>query len=114
VTGHNQLVGEAGETLAAQWYEASGYQILERNWRTREGELDLILRRNRTLVICEVKTRSSDAFGLPAEAVNRAKRERIRHLTGQYLQTTSVRFLEVRFDVAAILGDDVQIIESAF
>lgn len=114
MTGHNQLVGEAGETLAAQWYEASGYQILERNWRTREGELDLILRRNRTLVICEVKTRSSDAFGLPAEAVNRAKRERIRHLTGQYLQTTSVRFLEVRFDVAAILGDDVQIIESAF
>lgn len=114
MTGHNQLVGEAGETLAAQWYEASGYQVLERNWRTREGELDLILRRNRTLVICEVKTRTSDAFGLPAEAVNRAKRERIRHLAGQYLQTSSVRFLEVRFDVAAILAGDVQVIESAF
>jgi putative endonuclease len=112
--GHNQVLGATGEDVAAEWYEANGYQVVARNWRVREGEIDLIVRRARTIVFCEVKSRSSLAFGAPAEAVTRAKRERIRHLAAQYLQTSPVRAREIRFDVAAILDGELQMIEGAF
>ena len=61
------------KTRPRPWYAAAGYEILDRNWRVREGELDLVARDSRTIVFCEVKTRRSDAFGLPAEAVTVAK-----------------------------------------
>lgn len=114
MTGHNQVLGATGEDVAAEWYEANGYQVVARNWRVREGEIDLIVRRARTIVFCEVKNRSSLAFGAPAEAVTRAKRERIRHLAAQYLQISPVRAREIRFDVAAILDGELQMIEGAF
>ena len=62
------------------WYEAHGYEVVARNWRCREGELDIVARRGRLHVFCEVKSRSSDAFGVPAEAVGRPKRARLRRL----------------------------------
>lgn len=111
---HNQALGLAGEDLAAAWYEAHGYEVLARNWRVREGELDLVVRRARTLVFCEVKTRSSTAFGSPAEAVTRDKRDRIRHLAATFLQTSPVKAREIRFDVAAVLDGHVEIIEGCF
>ena len=64
-------LGAKGEDRAAQWYEDNGYEILERNWRRREGEIDLIVRRGRTVAFCEVKTRTSDRFGSGAESVLR-------------------------------------------
>ena len=64
----------------ARWYEARGYEVLARNWRVREGELDLVVARDGALVFCEVKSRSSDAFGLPAEAVTVSKQARLRRL----------------------------------
>ena len=79
-------LGAAGEDLAAAWYEANGYRILARNWRCREGEIDLVCLRDRVVVICEVKTRSSDAFGHPAEAVTPAKQQRLRVLAGRWLE----------------------------
>ncbi len=58
-----RALGAEGEDLAARWYEDHGYEVLERNWRRREGEVDLIVRQGKTVVFCEVKTRTTDRFG---------------------------------------------------
>ena len=71
-------LGASGEDQVAAWYEARGYRVLARNWRCREGEVDLICVQGRRLVFCEVKTRSSAAFGHPAESVTPVKQRRIR------------------------------------
>jgi putative endonuclease len=86
-----------------------------RNWRCREGEIDLILEQGRAYVFCEVKTRSSDAFGVPAEAVTPSKQARIRRLAARWLREEAPgRAVEVRFDVAAILAGRLEVIEGAF
>ena len=114
MTEQRQRLGASGEKLAAQWYEANGYEVLDRNWRRREGELDLVVRRNRTIVFCEVKTRRSDAFGSPGESVTRTKRARVRRLAAMWLQDSPVRPREIRFDVVAVLDGEVEVIEGAF
>ncbi len=98
----------------AEWYEHNGYQVVERNWRCREGELDLIVRKGRTYVFCEVKTRASDAFGAPQEAVTRTKQTRIRHLAARWLSEGTVRAVGIRFDVASVLAGRVEVLEGAF
>ena len=113
MTQRRRALGASGEDLAAAWYEARGYQLLDRNWRCREGELDLVLRRGRELVFCEVKTRSSAAFGVPAEAVTRTKQQRLRVLATRYLAQTRSSG-RIRFDVAAVLAGEVEVIEAAF
>ena len=92
-----------GEAAVAEWYTANGYQVVETNWRCRQGELDLIVRKGRVLVFCEVKTRTSAAFGHPAEAVTPAKARRLRVLASRWLPAGSS--LESRFNgdrVAAV------------
>jgi putative endonuclease len=112
---HNLELGRRGESLAAAEYRSRGYRVVARNWRAgRSGELDLVLALGRVLVVCEVKTRSSVAFGLPAEAVDRRKQSRLRGLAAAYIAAHDVRPAAVRFDVAAVLGDTVEIIEAAF
>jgi putative endonuclease len=90
--------------------------VLARNWRCREGEIDLIARKGPTLVVCEVKTRTGSRFGAPFEAVTRQKQLRIRRLTTRWLAGTEqrVRPREIRFDVASVRGTEVEIIEGAF
>ncbi len=107
-------LGQYGEDLAAEHLTAAGMTLLARNWRCRDGEIDLVLRRGRSLVICEVKTRSTDAFGVPAEAVTHAKRAKLRVLASRWLDQASFRPKEIRFDVAAILAGELEIIEAAF
>jgi putative endonuclease len=114
VTMQRRVLGIDGEDAAAAWYQAQGYEVVARNWRCRDGELDLIVRQGRTYVFCEVKTRTTDAFGVPAEAITRTKRTRIRHLAARWLAEASSPAREIRFDVVAILGDDLQVIEGAF
>jgi len=105
----------AGEDAAAAWYEAHGYQAVARNWRCREGALDLIVRQGRMFVFCEVKARTSDAFGVPAEAVTRTKQARIRRLAARWLaEAAPVRAREIRFDVVSILAGELEILEGAF
>ncbi len=107
-------LGAAGEAQAAAWYEAHGYRILARNWRCPDGELDLVLDRDGTVVFCEVKTRTSDAFGVPAEAVTVAKQRKLRRLAARWLEQAPARPRELRFDVAAVLGGRLEVIEGAF
>ena len=114
MTAARQALGIAGEDAAAAWYVAHGYEVVARNWRCREGELDLIVRRNRLIVFCEVKTRATDAFGSPAEAVNHLKRQRLRVLASKWIAESPIRPREIRFDVVSVLGSDVEVIEGAF
>ena len=110
------LLGAIGEDRAAAWYRSQGYEVLVRNWRCREGELDLICSVGDRLVVCEVKTRSSLAFGHPAEAVTRTKQQRIRGLAARWLAEGGAPFVprEIRFDVAAVLPGEISVIEAAF
>jgi len=110
----NLARGRWGEDLAAAWYEAHGYRVVARNWRSRAGELDLVARRRNLLVVAEVKSRRSDAYGPPASAVTPLKQQRIRRLAAEWLTTNDVHGVEVRFDVVAITGADLELYEGAF
>lgn len=108
-------LGGKGEALAALWYEAAGYRVLARNWRSPGGELDLVVRRGSLVAFCEVKTRSSSHFGSPAAAVGLEKQRRLRRLAGAFRSAHDLRGVtDFRFDVAAIVGTDVEVIEAAF
>jgi putative endonuclease len=109
-----KALGAYGETLATRWYEQRGYVVVARNWRCRDGEIDLILRRDRSLVFCEVKTRSSDAFGAPVEAVGWRKQRKLRALAAIWMGETGVRPASIRFDVASVLRGRVEVYEAAF
>jgi len=108
-------LGIEGENAVAAWYQQRGYQVMVRNWRCREGEVDLILRDGRCYVFCEVKSRTSTAFGAPVEAVTRTKQARLRHLAARWLaQEAPSRLPEIRFDVASVLAGAIDVIEGAF
>src|SRR5450755_1272226 len=102
MSDQRRRLGAFGEDAAARWYEARGFEIVDRNWRVRDGEIDLVARRGRTIVFCEVKTRSSDRFGSPAEAVTATKQRRLRTLAAKWLAEHPERHGEVRFDVASV------------
>jgi putative endonuclease len=111
---HRLALGREGEDQAALWYVRHGYQIVERNWRSRIGEIDLVCARGNELIFCEVKTRSSDRLGNPLEAVTRAKQLRLRRLAAEYLFLHTCGCHRARFDVAAILGGTLTVIQGAF
>jgi putative endonuclease len=98
-----QRLGAYGEELAARHLARQGMVVLDRNWRCELGEIDLVLRDGSTLVVCEVKTRSSTAFGTPHEAVTERKVARMRALAARWLQAHNVRPLDVRLDMVCVL-----------
>jgi putative endonuclease len=104
-----------GEDQVAHWYRNRGYEVLARNWRVPEGELDLVVARDGVVAFCEVKSRSSDAFGQPFEAVTPAKQARLRRLAARWLAADGRSWPVVRFDVASVVrGRVAGVIESAF
>ena len=115
MTEARRALGVSGEDLAAAWYEAAGYTVVARNWRCRDGELDLIVRLGRLLVFCEVKARTTDAFGAPVEAITRTKQQRLRRLAARWIEDgEGPRPVEIRFDVASVLAGNIEILEGAF
>jgi len=111
-------LGDHGEDLAAAALKQQGYKILERNYVTPLGEIDLIARQGKTVVVVEVKTRKSTRFGSPQEAVSVTKQSRLRRLAEYYLKAKRLIGSPVRFDVVAVTlaGDSsqVEIIQDAF
>ncbi|MBX6390005.1 MAG: YraN family protein [Frankia sp.] len=99
------VLGRFGEELAAGHLAAAGVEILDRNWRCRYGEIDIVALDRGTLVFCEVKTRSGDQFGTPAAAVTPRKAARLRHLAARWLAEHPGRRGPVRFDVLAVRRD---------
>jgi putative endonuclease len=96
-------LGAYGEGLAAQHLKAEGMVVLDRNWRCDLGEIDLVLRDGRVLVVCEVKTRSSLAYGAPLEAVTEQKAARLRRLAARWLADHDIHPDEVRIDLVGVL-----------
>jgi putative endonuclease len=111
-------LGDAGEDLAAAALKKQGYKILERNYVTPLGEIDLIARHRGELVFIEVKTRRSNRFAEPQDAVTPAKQARLQRLADYYLQRKRLGEVEIRFDVVGITWADdrpsVEIIQDAF
>ena len=96
-------VGRYGEDVAEAHVRRRGWQVLERNWRCRDGELDLVALDGDELVVVEVKTRRSTAYGHPAEAVTAVKLARVRRLAAQWLAVHDVHPRSIRVDVIAVL-----------
>ncbi|MFM7649395.1 MAG: YraN family protein [Acidimicrobiaceae bacterium] len=109
-----QARGRFGEEQAARWYRANGYTVVARNWRCATGEIDLVVIRDDTVVFVEVKARASDRFGSPALAVDARKQARLRRLGAQWLAAHAHHRVDVRFDVVAVTGTRVEVIEAAF
>lgn len=117
-------MGDRGEELAVRYLAKKGYEVLERNYRTRHGEIDLIVQGGkRALVFVEVKLRRGTDFGDPLEAVTPGKQAKIWQIAEQYLdamgEDSAARFDEVRFDAVGILvsraeGPEVRHVEDAF
>jgi len=106
-------LGAWGEARVARRYESIGYEILDRNWRVRGGELDLVVGRPGEIVFCEVKTRRSDRFGGAMEAVGATKQQRVRRSAARWLECHQHRG-RIRFDVAAVTGRRIEVVEAAF
>ena len=96
-------VGKYGERVALQHLEDAGFEILARNWRCPDGEIDIVARERGALVICEVKTRSSAVCGLPVEAVTRKKADQLRRLALLWLREHPAGGADVRFDVVSVM-----------
>lgn len=111
-------LGYRGEDLAAAALKKAGYKIIERNYLSPLGEVDLIARHRGTLVFIEVKTRRNTKFGNPAEAVHPAKQAKLRRLADYYLKQKRLGEIPVRFDVVAVTfareGTIIEIIYGAF
>jgi putative endonuclease len=98
------LLGRRGEQAACDLYRRLGFEVVERNYRAGRGEIDLVARRGDVLVFCEVKTRRHDEWGLPAEAVDRAKQARLRKLASAWMAERRPGCVDVRFDVVSVIA----------
>lgn len=110
----NRARGQWGEELAAAHYRRLGLEVLDRNWRSATGELDLVVRDGATYVFSEVKARRTADFGPAAAAVTPAKQRRIRQLAVEWLRAHEVHARVVRFDVVAITGTHLELLTDAF
>jgi len=96
-------LGDHGERIAAAYLTDAGLRVLDRNWRCRDGELDIVARDGDALVFCEVKTRRGIGFGHPVEAVTPVKQRRLRRLAQRWLASHDEHAPELRFDVVGVL-----------
>lgn len=112
---NRRIIGTEYEQKAAEYLTLQGYQILERNFRCRQGEIDLIAKEGEWLVFIEVKYRKTAGSGEPLEAVNQRKQEKIYQAARYYLHHFYYgQEIVCRFDVVAILGEEISLIRNAF
>ena len=115
----NQRLGKIGETAAYEYLQKENYIILEVNYRCKQGEIDIIAEDGEYLVFVEVKTRSSNFYGSPAEAVNFKKQQQICKAAHSYLTFNNKHDSNIRFDVVSIISSsaietDITLIKDAF
>ena len=103
---NKRQIGDQYENMAARYLEKQGYKILARQYRSRQGEIDLVAQDGRVVVFVEVKGRQNTAFGLPQEAVDRRKQQRLWKVAQHFLWANRLQESLCRFDVVAICGKD--------
>jgi len=118
VTDRKQKIGKTGESIAVRYLRKQGYRIVEQNFRSKAGEIDIIAREKQSLVFVEVKTRSSRSFGSPKWAITPKKQKAISMAALYYLKMTNQNDVDARFDVVSILlqGEDthIELVRNAF
>ena len=123
VDRYRQELGAKGEALARDMYKIKGYRIVERNFKCKIGEIDLICARDKLLVFCEVKARTSLTFGLPAESIDEKKMRHLRRAAASYLSqgmrlNRLYKDFDIRFDIVEVIfvGNKCEVnhIENAF
>lgn len=97
-------LGRTGEQLAVEHLVDSGYVVIERNWRCRQGEIDIVVRHGATTVFVEVKTRSGVGYGHPFEALSLTKLARLRRLAGAWCEAHPSVHGDIRIDVIAVIS----------
>ena len=115
---NRQKLGQTGESLAAWYLKKNGYKIIEQNYRTPLGEIDIIAREKKIIVFVEVKSRRSNRFGNPKWAVTPQKQRKISRVALQYLKSTRQMNKSARFDVVAVSSNRdeprIEIVKNAF
>ena len=113
-----QKFGEKSESIAVSYLKKQGYKIIEQNYRTKLGEIDIIAREKGTIAFIEVKARKSKNFGNPKWAVTPKKQRKISMVALQYLKTTMQSNVKARFDVVSIISSQdnpsIEIVKNAF
>lgn len=111
---YKKLLGNLGERKACKFLKKKGYRVIQKNWVTKFGEVDLIALYKDLIVFIEVKTRSSITYGNPREAVDFYKQNKYIKMAEYYLLVNNIKDKNVRFDVVEILNDEINHIENAF
>ena len=111
---NNRAKGRAGESTAEEYLAVRGHEILEKNYRNRFGEIDIIAKDGKTFVFIEVKTRNNGFHGLPADAVDTRKQRRIGKVALSYISYKKIVNQPCRFDVLSIYDDRIELIADAF
>ncbi len=112
---YKKFLGRVGEKKTAEFLKGKGYKILEKNYRKRSGEIDLIAKDGETIVFIEVKTRADDSFGKPCEAVGKEKQLKYFKVATAYLiEKFNTEEIASRFDVVEIEDGKINHVEDAF
>ena len=111
---YKKLLGLKGEKIAEKALKKQGYKVLLNNYVTPFGEADLVCEKNGSLFFVEVKTRTSNKFGTPAQAVDYKKQKKYRDIASYYLNSKKLSDVSVSFIVVEVLNDEVNIITDAF
>jgi putative endonuclease len=110
----NKITGLKGEKLAIKYLKNNNYKIIDTNYTTKIGEVDIIAKKDTQTVFVEVKTRSTKKFGNPSEAVTKHKQNKIRQVSTQYLKANKQLNDSCRCDVIEVLNGDINHIKNAF
>ncbi|MDI6641902.1 MAG: YraN family protein [Elusimicrobiota bacterium] len=111
---YRRELGKEGEEKAVEFLEKNGYNILDKNFRTRFGEIDIVANEGNYIVFIEVKTRKSLEFGSPQLSVNYHKKNKLAKLALQYIKSKCQQTKNIRFDVVAITKNNIELIKNAF
>ena len=111
---NKKIIGDAGENIAAEFLMKNGYKILNRNFRVKGAEIDIIAIKKNLVVFVEVKARLNLNYGRPSEAVTKAKQRKIAMAAEFFIVKNRLNKNDFRFDVIEILGDEINHIENAF
>ncbi len=112
---YKKLLGREGERLVVKYLKKNGFKVIKTNYVTPFGEADIIAQKNEnTLVFVEVKTRSSNAFGTPAEAVNYKKQQKYHSIANFYINSQGLENYYIEFSVAEVIDGEINFISEAF